>query len=120
MSRPLVHLYCCKLKLIRFGFVKEAKELDNIIAIHGKTRGDQARLDADGSDDESDEDGSQSTLINKITTTTNECISRLLNNADANTCAIEQDETVIGARKRVIKALEYDLINGSKCASCNL
>ena len=118
LARVQVHLYICKLRLIRYGLLKEARDLDDITPA---TVG-AAELMAVGSDEEGDS-GSEpeatgaeaKTLIDQRERFVNRSIAEARREDRLNP---QKTEATANARRAVISDFMLNMTKSKKCKNC--
>ncbi|KAI9661247.1 MAG: hypothetical protein M1821_009574 [Bathelium mastoideum] len=106
-SRADMNLFCGKLRLLRYGLVKESSELENVTAAAKHNR------DSDASDDEQADSliiARNQFVKTKIKEARRAGLSPLKN--------MGKDESVSEARAAVIKDFLAAMTRGTKCANC--
>jgi DNA-directed RNA polymerase I subunit RPA1 len=111
MSRKDVNLYLCKLRLIQYGLIGAAEELENIDMDAKKA----ADISVEESSDSEGDGGVQGTIKQRLA-----FVNRTIKNAKANRWDWHQEknETVAEARREVIKAFLKAITVGRICSNC--
>ena len=106
-ARVDINLFCCKLRLLRYGLVRECSEVEKVTASTKQAQ------DSDVSDDEN-----TNSLINER----NKFVKKSIRGAKHAGLAPLKDmgkiESVADARAAVVKSFLADMTRGSKCANC--
>lgn len=113
MSRIEVSLYWCKLRLIKYGLLKEAQEVEDV-GLKGKKKL--------GADEGEGEDLSEDDDTNNIIEQRRHFVLRSSKSVDARkrkaeTHAVES-EAASEARKLVLKEFHGAMVRSRKCANC--
>ncbi|KAK3043939.1 hypothetical protein LTS18_002602, partial [Coniosporium uncinatum] len=112
LPRVLVNKFCCKLRLIRHGLLKEAHDIDDITA--GKSEGEEGEDDGSGAD--SDE-GETNALIEKRNRFTRRVIREAVGERRSD-WSLEKHEAVGDARRATVKEFLADITKAKKCGTC--
>jgi len=110
MSRIEVNLYWCKLRLIKYGLLKEAQEVEDI-GLKGKKK-----LGADEGEGEGlSEDDDMNNIIEQRRHFVLKSLKSVKNKADVH--AVES-EAACEARKLILKEFHGAVVRSRKCANC--
>lgn len=112
MARVQVHRYVCKLRLVQWGLIREAKELDDITTASISTI-QQVESGSDSEDEATDAD--TKSLIEQRERYVQECITRARQNGSASTA---KSEAVSNARKAIVSDFMANITKSRKCANC--
>jgi len=115
MGRVQVNRYLCKLKLTRCGLLKEAKDLDDLVAqaVHGNS----GALADDESQEQSDEedDADNKDLIQRRDRFVKHAIQTAKQNGMLWT---KKTEAMANVRRAIISEFMADITKGKKCSNC--
>ncbi|KAK5124424.1 hypothetical protein LTR85_001641 [Meristemomyces frigidus] len=117
LSRVQVHRFQCKLRLVKYGLLKELQEVDDLTAqtVHGK--GAAAAAVGSGSEDgsESENDSDAKPLIERRERFVRNVISSARQNG---TLSTQKTEATTNARRAIISEFMGKITQGKKCANC--
>nr|POE52001.1 dna-directed rna polymerase i subunit rpa1 [Quercus suber] len=114
LSRVQVNRYSCKLKLVKYGLLKEVAEVDNIGASNAKAGA--VNLDAaEESDSESENDADTKSIIDQRNRFVAKAI-RLAIEDDAS--SKQKTEATTNARKAIVADFMGVITKSKKCANC--
>lgn len=113
MSRQEVNRFVCKLRLIKYGLIKECYDLDAI------TVSTQAST-TNGSKDEDDSDVDQDTkdIIERRNRFVKKCIKEAGISRRKGDSPVDKIEAVADERRALVKEFLYSITKGKKCANC--
>ncbi len=115
MAQVEVNRFCCKLRLIRCGLLKEAEELEDV-GLKGKvTNGLAEEAEPESSESEDDK---ISNLMEQRRAFVKRCIRRAGGDRKNPETSVNRSEAVTEARKAVIREFQRDLLKSRKCAHC--
>lgn len=115
MARVEVNRFCCKLRLIRCGLLKEAEELEDV-GLKGKvTNGSVNEADSELSESENDK---ISNIMEQRRAFVKRCIRRVRGDSKIIDVSVSRSEAATEARKAVIREFQGDLLKSKKCAHC--
>ena len=113
MARVEVNHYSCKLRLIRYGLLQEAEDIDNLDLYKAKDK--TASGAGDDSEISEEEDGDH------IVAQRNTYVKKMIKQAGVRRKAenpIGKTEATSEARRAVIKEFLLEITKGRKCHSC--
>lgn len=114
MSRIEVNLYWCKLRLVKYGLLKEAREVEDV-----GLKGKKNKL---GADEGEGEDLSEDDDTNNIIEQRRYFVTRSLKHVESRKRKAEAPavETEAGneARKMILKDFHAAVVRSRKCANC--
>ena len=120
MPRIEVNRYCCKLRLVQFGLLKEAEELDEL-QLRRKLPKGAGRTGEGGSEDEAS-DMSEGEDTDKLIQRRNEFVRREIKRSRAGSRHSELVEEKIGAvaeeRRLLVKEFLAAITKVKTCGSC--
>ncbi|KAK4498596.1 hypothetical protein PRZ48_011255 [Zasmidium cellare] len=114
LKRVLVARYVCKLKLVKYGLLKELNELEEVEFKSAKNNKPTA-----GSSDEDEDDGTDAdskAVIQKLEQFTKDAIKAAKKEGRL---SAEKTETVKNVRASIIRDFMYNITKGKKCGNCN-
>ncbi|KAK5137137.1 hypothetical protein LTR08_000642 [Meristemomyces frigidus] len=115
MSRVQVHRFQCKLKLVKYGLLKELHEVDDLVvqSIHGAVA---AAADSASEDDsEAENDADTKGLIDQR----ERFVKHAINSARLEgTLSTQKTEATNNARRKIISEFMGKITTGKKCANC--
>lgn len=122
LSRAQVHRFQCKLRLVKYGLLKELKEIDDLTAqsVHGKGAAAAAVAVAEGSGSEDGSDDSESDADTKgLIDRRERFVRHAINTARQNrTLSTHKTEATTNARRAIISEFMNKITQGKKCANC--
>lgn len=119
LARVEIHLYCCRLRLIRYGLLKEAAEVEDIVPKSRHQRGLQGDTQEDGiNSDSSDGDGVPAISLRE--TFVKRAIHKSFKGRRPRSDLVIQNEALCEARKDVIREFQKDILRLRKCANCKM
>ena len=114
LGRVQVHKFICRLRLVKYGLLKELQDLDDqtVKSIHGQ---DLAGPIESASEDGSDDDANVKDLINRRERFVKNAISIARKNG---TLSMQKSEATTNARRAIIADFMATITKGKKCANC--
>lgn len=114
MSRAVVNKFVCKLKLVRYGLIKELAELDEI-TIQMATKGKVAAADLASSDEDEDGLGDAKELVEAR----EKFVKRAIRKAkEEGRLSTHKTEALTNARRAIIQDFMGAITKGFKCQNC--
>ncbi len=121
MPRVEVNRFCCKLRLVRFGLLKEAEELEELQLKRKTPKGAGADRDVGSDNLESDEsdDGDTDVLVQRRNDFVKRAIKRTRGSTRHFTSGSEKIEAAVEERRMIIKEFLAAITKVKTCGSCN-
>ena len=120
LARVEINLFCCKLRLIRLGLLKEAEDIDDVQlkSLHRHNAGGGSVQDEmDAFDLSEDEEGG---LIFQRQAFVKRAIRGAGRGSRQNVNAARQNEAMSEARKRIIRDFQASIVKTRRCNSCKM
>ncbi|OCK74654.1 beta and beta-prime subunits of DNA dependent RNA-polymerase [Lepidopterella palustris CBS 459.81] len=114
MAAVQVNRYTCKLRLIRYGLLKEAEDIENLNLWSSKRKSASGAGDDLGSSEEVDEDH----IISQQNSYVKKMIKQAGGSKGRGERTTEKTEAISEARKIVIKDFLLEIGKGKKCRNC--
>jgi len=114
MSKAEVDRYACKLRLIQYGLLEEASDLDNMAMKAKKKSG--GGEEGPGDDIETDDDDDLENFLGRRRKFVDKAISRKGKRVDV--CSATKINAIADARRQVVKEFMGSVNAVKKCARC--
>ncbi|KAK4545068.1 hypothetical protein LTR36_003619 [Oleoguttula mirabilis] len=121
LSRVQVHRFQCKLRLVKYGLLKELQEVDDLTAqsVHGKAGTAAAAAAAVGSGSEDGSESESDSDVKGLIDQRERFVRRAINTARQDgTLSTQKTEATTNARRAIISEFMGKITQGKKCANC--
>ncbi|KAI9877205.1 MAG: hypothetical protein M1830_004531 [Pleopsidium flavum] len=121
MPRVEVNRFCCKLRLVRFGLLKEAEELEEIQLKRKTPKGSKATggVGSENIESEESDDDDADVLVQRRNDFVKRAIKRTRDSMSHSTIVSDKIESAAEVRRMIIKEFLAAITKVKTCGSCN-